>query len=201
MATGGEAWSWREQRVYIRALAPYLFASILLLIAGAAAGVATAAGAPDMTFARREALGEFVSLFAGLPTPLLALAILLNNAVKTLVVIVSGVLAGVPPLVFLLINGYVLGIVFLDTLYTKGLWAFVVAIAPHGVLELPAVLLGTSIGLKMGTLAIRKFVRKENIECSAHLARGLWFFASVIFPLLVASALIEAFVTAPLSGK
>jgi stage II sporulation protein M len=201
MANEGQAWSWRAQREYIRELAPYLLASTGLLIAGALLGVAIAARAPDISGARREALGEFVGFFAALPTPLLALAIFLNNAVKTLVVILAGVLAGILPLVFLLINGYVLGIVFHATLQTKGLWAFLIAVVPHGVLELPAVLLGTSIGLMMGARAIRRFIKKENIEISPQLARGVRFFATVIVPLLVVSALIEAFITAPLSGK
>ncbi|HEY1373814.1 MAG TPA: stage II sporulation protein M [Candidatus Binatia bacterium] len=201
MAIEGQARSWREQRNYIRELAPYLLASVVLLLAGAVVGVAMAERAPDISSMRREALSEFVSLFRGLPAPLLALAIFLNNAVKTLVVIVAGVFAGILPLVFLLINGYVLGIVFHATVHTEGLWAFVVAVAPHGVLELPAVLLGTSIGLMMGAAAIRKFIRKQNIELSSQLARGMRFFATVIVPLLVVSALIEAFITAPLSGK
>jgi stage II sporulation protein M len=201
MANGGQAWAWREQRQYIRELSPYLLASIGLLIAGALLGVAIAVRAPDISSARREALGEFAGFFTGLPTPLLALAIFLNNAVKTLVVILAGVFAGILPLVFLLINGFVLGIVFHAMLHTKGLWAFIVAVAPHGVLELPAVLLGTSIGLMMGMHAIRRFIKKERIEISPQLARGVRFFATVILPLLVVSALIEAFITAPLSGK
>ncbi|HEY1269438.1 MAG TPA: stage II sporulation protein M [Candidatus Binatia bacterium] len=201
MEIEGQARSWREQRDYIRELAPYLLASVALLLAGALAGVAMAERAPDISSMRREALSEFVSLFKGLPAPLLALAIFLNNAVKTLVVIVAGVFAGILPLVFLLINGYVLGIVFHATVHTEGLWAFVAAVAPHGVLELPAVLLGTSIGLMMGAGAIRKFIKKENIELSSQLARGMRFFVTVIVPLLVVSALIEAFITAPLSGK
>ena len=201
MANEGQAWSWREQREYIRELAPYLLASIGLLIAGALVGVAIAARAPDISTLRREALSDFASFFTGLPTPLLALAIFLNNAVKTLVVILAGVFAGILPVVFLLINGFVLGIVFHAMLHTKGLWAFIVAVAPHGVLELPAVLLGTSIGLMMGARAIRRFIKKERIEISAQLLRGVRFFATVILPLLVVSALIEAFITAPLSGK
>src|SRR5581483_3047856 len=201
MAIEGQARLWREQRDYIRELTRYLVASVVLLLAGALIGVAMAEREPDISSMRQEALSEFVSLFKGLPAPLLALAIFLNNAVKTLVVIVAGVFAGILPLIFLLINGYVVGIVFHATVHTEGLWTFVAAVAPHGVLELPAVLLGTSIGLMMGARAVRKFIKKENIELSSQLARGMRFFATVIVPLLVVSALIEAFITAPLSGK
>src|SRR5436190_13590776 len=201
MANEGHAWSWREQRLYLRDIAPYLLASLGLLLAGAPAGYASSARSPDFSSARREALGEFASLFIGLPRPFLALAIFLNNALKTFIVIVTGRLAGVLPLVFLLINGYVLGIVFYATLQTKGLWSFVVAIVPHGALELPAVLLGTGIGLMLGARAIARFIKKNAFDLSAEMARGLRFFLAVIVPLLIASALIEAFVTASLAGK
>jgi len=201
MENHGDAWSWRRHGLYLRELKPYLIASVALLIAGAIAGIVTSSGSPDATSARREALGEFASWFVGLPRPLLALAIFVNNALKTLIVIVTGRLAGILPLVFLLINGYVLGIVFYSTYHTKGLWAFLIAIAPHGVLELPAVLFGTAIGLKLGAAAIARFIKKDGINISAEMMRGFAFFVVVILPLLTVSALIEAFVTATLTGK
>jgi uncharacterized membrane protein SpoIIM required for sporulation len=69
------------------------------------------------------------------------------------------------------------------------------------VLELPAVLLGTAIGLKLGTRAITRFIKKDGFDLSAELARGLRFFFAVIIPLLTVSALIEAFITAALAAK
>ncbi|HTM07500.1 MAG TPA: stage II sporulation protein M [Verrucomicrobiae bacterium] len=201
MTNERHAWSWREHRHYLRELTPYLLTSVGLLLAAALVGVATSTQFAGFSTARREALGEFASLFVGLPRPLLALAIFFNNALKTLIVILTGRLAGILPLIFLLINGYVLGIVFYATFHSKGLWSFLLAIAPHGVLELPAVLLGTAIGLKLGTRAITRFIKKDGFDLSAELARGLRFFFAVIIPLLTVSALIEAFITAALAGK
>ena len=201
MSNEGTAWSWREQGRYFHDIAPYLLASSALLLAAAFAGFAWTAHSSDFFAARREALGEFASLFVGLPRPLLALAIFVNNALKTLIVIVAGRLAGLLPVVFLLINGYVLGVVFYATVHTKGLWSFIVAIVPHGALELPAVLLGTGIGLMLGARAIARFLKKDNVDLSAEMARGLRFFLAVIVPLLIASALIEAFVTASLAAS
>lgn len=202
MESEPSAWSVEEQRRFWRELRPYFLASVALLAAGAAAGLATAAYAPDFSLERREALGEFVRSFLGLSKPRLALAIFLNNALKTLLALVAGVLAGVLPLVLLLVNGYILGLVFHNTVETKGLLAFVLAIAPHGVLELPAVLLGASIGLMLGARAIRRMLGKgEAAGLSRELGRGLRFYIVGIAPMLVAAALIEAFVTAALAGK
>src|SRR5574342_859716 len=114
--TGSMPWSWREQRRYLQEIAPYFVASVALLATASALGFATSEYAPELSRERRETMREFVSLFTGLPKPYLALAIFLNNALKTLLVIVAGTLGGVPPLVFLLVNGYVLGMVLHSTM-------------------------------------------------------------------------------------
>ena len=195
------AWSAAERRRFLTELRPYFLASVLLLAAGAAAGLATAAYAPDFSLARRETLGEFVRSFAGLSKPYLALAIFLNNAVKTLLALVAGVLAGVPPLVLLLINGYVLGLVLHATVESRGLLSFVLAIAPHGILELPAVLLGASIGLMLGARALKRVFGKAAPGLAGDLGRGLRFFTAVIVPMLVLAALIETYFTALVASK
>jgi stage II sporulation protein M len=194
-ASGARPWSWGEQRRYFRELRPYLFASIALMIAGALGGAATSAYAPEFSSAGRETLHRFVRLFAGLAKPNLALAIFLNNGVKTLLVIVVGTLGGILPLVFLLVNGYVLGILADDAMRSGRLPIFILSIAPHGAFEIPTVLLGTSVGLKLGARAIRRAFGKPDGTVTGELARALRFFITVIAPLLFVAALIEAFIT------
>jgi uncharacterized membrane protein SpoIIM required for sporulation len=50
----------------------------------------------------------------------------------------------------------------------------------------------------IGNLATRKFFRKADLNLGAELASGLRFFLSVIVPLLLVAALVEAFVTSAL---
>jgi stage II sporulation protein M len=194
------AWSAEQQRSYLRDLKPYIIASVLLILAGAVIGFATSTYVPKVAAARNETLREFSRLFLGLPKPLLAVAIFLNNSAKTLAMILLGTFAGLVPLIFLLVNGYVLGLVFHASLESRGALAFLLAIAPHGVFELPAILLGTSVGLRLGAKAIKRFLGKDE-KRGGELACGLRFFAAVILPLLFVAALIEAFVTASVSGK
>jgi len=125
----------------------------------------------------------------------LAAAIFLNNGLKTLAVIVVGTLGGILPLVFLLVNGYVLGIVLDVTIRSEGALAAFLAVAPHGALELPAILLGTSIGLMVGVRAVKRLFGKGERTIPDELARALRFFLIIIVPLLLLSAFIEAFIT------
>jgi len=194
-------WSRPEQANYFRELKPFMVASVLLIVAGAIFGIVSSMYFPEIAGARSEAIKEFSRLFLGLSKPYLALAIFLNNALKTLAVIVLGIFAGLLPLVFLLVNGYVLGLVLHVSLQSKGLSVFFLAVAPHGVFELPAILLGTSIGLMLGALSLRRFFGKGEGSLGNDLARGLRFFVTVIVPMLLLAALIEAFVTSALASK
>jgi stage II sporulation protein M len=194
-------WSRPEQGNYFRELKPYMVASVLLIVAGAIFGIVSSMHFPEIAGARSEALKEFSRLFLGLSKPYLALAIFLNNSLKTLVVIVLGIFAGLLPLVFLLVNGYVLGLVSYASLQSKGLSVFFLAVAPHGLFELPAILLGTSIGLMLGARAIQQMLGSEERALGREVARGLRFFFIVIVPMLLLAALIEAFVSSALASK
>ena len=138
-------------------------------------------------------------MFRGLPRLQLAAAIFINNALKALFVITFGALAGVVPVLFLLVNGVTLGLVMYSSILSRGVWASLLAILPHGVLELPAVLLGTAIGLMLGKHAIRRLLGAAETTLSSELGRALRFFLSVIVPLLLVAALIETFISAVLA--
>jgi stage II sporulation protein M len=194
-------WSWQEQARVLREIGPYFVASVVLLAGGVLYGVGTAAVAPEMAGAGMEALREFGGMFLGLPKSRLALAIFLNNAVKTLLAIALGVFGGLLPLIFLLVNGYVIGLVLHFSIGSDGAWTAFLAIAPHGIFELPAILLGTSVGLRLGFRALKRLLGKGEMALTAELARGLRFFLVVIAPLLLLSAFIEAFVTAALVSR
>jgi stage II sporulation protein M len=198
---GWRMWSRQEQSHYFRELIPYLVASVLLILAGAGLGILSSTATPKLSSARAEVLGDFAKLFLELPKPYLALAIFLNNGLKTLAVIIIGPLAGVLPLIFLLVNGYVLGFVLHMAVQSEGLLAAVVSIVPHGILELPAILLGTSIGLMLGVEGLKRLFGKGKNTLSAELGRGVRFFLVIILPLLLLSAFIEAFITSVAVSK
>ena len=183
---------------YLRRLRLYLGSSVVLLSAGVVLGVLAIPYAPDLAHRFGESVGGFVQLFRELPKPQLALAIFLNNTLKTFLVVIGGVLLGVVPVIFLLVNGGALGFVLYLSIQHRGVFDSLVAILPHGVLELPAVLMGTSLGLLIGATAIRRIFGNTALALRTELALALRFFVSVIIPLLAAAALVESFVTSAL---
>jgi len=189
-----------ERRAYLRELRPYLIASILFFAVGAIIGAAVASRLPGLADHFGDSVTGFLKTFRGLPKPQLAAAIFLNNSVKTLAAILLGLAIGIVPAVFLVVNGVVLGVVFFLSSHSRGVWPSLVSILPHGVLELAAVFLGTAIGLMLGNFVLKRLLRKSDAKIGAELGRALRFFSIVIVPMLLAAALIEAFVTTVMIG-
>ncbi|HEY3167373.1 MAG TPA: stage II sporulation protein M, partial [Candidatus Binatia bacterium] len=140
----------------------------------------------------------FVKIFRGLSKFELAAAIFLNNALKTLLEILLGSLFGIIPLVFLLANGIALGVVFSLSAQSRGPWLSLLSILPHGILELPAVFLGASIGLMVGSHVLKRLFGRAETTLGGELVRGFRFFCTVILPMLLIAALVEAFLTSAL---
>jgi stage II sporulation protein M len=191
--------SLQEAIQYLKALRPYMAASITLLALGGVLGALAIPYAPDIAQNINQSVTGFVKLFRELPKPQLALAIFLNNALKTLVVIVGGTLFGLVPVIFLFVNGAALGFVLYLSIGQRGFYQSLLAILPHGVLELPAVLLGTSIGLMLGGYVVKKLSGAAETKIGRELVRAMKFFLTAIVPLLAIAALVEAYVTAALT--
>jgi stage II sporulation protein M len=187
-----------ERRAYLRQLMPYLRGSLTLFTLGIVLGVAAVYQAPALVDPFVETLANFIKTFTGMPQWKLAIAIFLNNSLKTLMAILLGTVLGIMPVLFLLANGIALGLAFSLSLQARGLWASLVSIVPHGVFELPAVFLGTSIGLMLGIRSMRRLLGRPDTMVNAGLSHGLKYYFTVILPLLALAALVEAFVTAAL---
>ncbi len=189
-----------ERRAYFRELRPFLISSLIFFVIGLAFGVAIASRYPGLADHFGDSITGFLKTFRGLPKPQLAVAIFLNNTVKTLAAILLGLAVGIVPALFLIVNGVVLGVVFFLSSHSRGIWPSLLGILPHGVIELAAVFLGTAIGLMLGDHVLKRILQKSEAKIKTELARAMRFFAIVIVPMLLIAALIEAFVTTAIIG-
>lgn len=188
----------QQRRAYLTRLLPYLSGSLTLFTLGIVAGAVAVRQIPGLADHFVETLASFVKTFAGMPPWKLASAIFLNNALKTLMAILLGTVLGFVPVLFLLVNGMALGVAISLSIQARGLWASLVSIVPHGVFELPAVFLGTSIGLMLGIHSMRRLIGRSDTTIRVELGNGLRYYFTVILPLLLLAASVEAFVTAVL---
>ncbi|HLN87978.1 MAG TPA: stage II sporulation protein M [Candidatus Limnocylindrales bacterium] len=190
-----------EIRSYLHRLRPYLVASIFLFGIGLVIGLMIVNRFPQMAETFESSLASFIKVFRGLPKFKLAGAIFVNNTVKTLAMILLGALLGVVPAFFLIVNGAALGMVLSLSGQTRGIWVSLLSVLPHGILELPAVFLGTAIGIMLGTSIARKLFARSTSKIGTELGHALKFFCSVIVPLLLVAAIVEAYVTPALASR
>ena len=122
------------------------------------------------------------------------LVIFLNNALKSLLAIVLGIVFGIIPVIFVGGNGLLLGVVANQISSEKGALFVLAAILPHGIIEIPMILISSGLGLRLGSLMYGSIMGKET-DIRYELVQSLRIYMRIIMPLLFVSAAIETFVT------
>jgi stage II sporulation protein M len=92
----------------------------------------------------------------------LVLIIFINNAIKALGLVFLGILLGLPPILFIGLNGFILGGLG-SALESANGWTYVIAsFVPHGVIEIPVILLATALGFTVGMESLKWLARRES---------------------------------------
>ncbi|WP_337035764.1 stage II sporulation protein M [Paenibacillus illinoisensis] len=129
--------------------------------------------------------------------------IFFNNAIKSVLVIYAGIFFGILPVIFLVINGMVIGfLVHITTDNGASLFDIVVkGLLPHGIIEIPVIIIACAFGLKFGGLASRSLIelgsaKRQGLgkQWESFLKRTLTASCWVIILLFIA-AIIESTIT------
>ena len=126
--------------------------------------------------------------------------ILLNNSVKSFAVLLSGILFGLTPLIAVAANGYILGVAYLLTSGEVGYVQAAKAVLPHGVLEIPAVILTAGYGLWLGVSFAKRIRWRNLVGFGDQVIHAIRMYFKVAFPLFILAALIETFLIFSLGG-
>lgn len=126
--------------------------------------------------------------------------IFLNNGFVIFLTIAFSVVFGVSPILSLVLNGAILGIVAFVSVGTISLGKFFLGVVPHGIIELPAMAVGCAIGLRIGKSVFDKIFKRKIVGIKSEISLGLNFFLKVLLPLLALAAIIEAFITTKMVG-
>ena len=169
----------------------FLFASLLFLISF----VIGYAVSPLADFSQIEGnLDDVVSMISELSPLEIAIFIFLNNSVKSVLVIILSPLLGIFTIFFLVFNGFLIGLVIYDALTVTSLLVVSSAIIPHGIIELPIIILAGSIGLKIGNESLKRIYRDDSYLVD-YFKFGLRISISKIVPGLLIAAILESFLT------
>ncbi len=147
-----------------------------------------------------EQLAQLMAPIGLLSPPLVMAVIFLNNSIKALVVIILGYSLGLVPFFFLVVNGLIIGLVVASFSGIVGSWTVVLALLPHGIIELPALLLAAALGFRVGAAVLNRILGREG-RPGRELKHGLAVYAKVIVPALFIASAIETFVTPLIMGR
>ena len=121
--------------------------------------------------------------------PMTALVIFLNNVAKSLLSILLGITI-IVPLFMLYINGYIIGSVFK---YVPLHYALL-GILPHGIIELPAFITASALGINIGLTLLAKLILRKKYSLKSTYKSSLKTFKIIAIALLIA-AFIETYIT------
>ncbi len=127
------------------------------------------------------------------------LFVFLNNGFTLFLVLVLGVIFGIFPLLVLFANGAVFGVLGFFAKDTISWSKFFLGTLPHGIIEIPVIILACAIGLKIGKAFLKSITEKQG-NTKKEFFSALKFFLKILLPLLALSAAIEIFITAKLLG-
>lgn len=110
-----------------------------------------------------------------------------NNVIVAFFGVVLGTFFGIFPFVNSIINGFVLGYAARIATNEVGIWVLW-RLFPHGIFELPALVISLALGLKISTFIVQKNKSKAFQE---YFWKGMKVFILIVVPLLVIAAIIE----------
>ncbi len=138
---------------------------------------------------------SFEGLLSNIPDPTestsweMFLAILYNNVFASFVFVASGALFGLPPLMYMVLNGFVVGYVSYNAAQIQGIGFVFATLLPHGVIELPTIIFCGAMGLGLGYKMLHKMMRRDGLQ--KYVVESVLIFIKRVIPLLVLAAGIE----------
>jgi len=178
--------------IFDRTIKPYILILSSIFVASFLAGTL----APDSV--RNEVTKAFQLIadsYRGIAGGTLFFYILFNNVMASILILVSGVLIGIVPILAMGSNGFILGVFYRHTAEVTGYSKAGLRVLPHGIFEIPALLIAASYGLWLGVMVIRRVQGKEGFPLRYHIGYASRQYLAVVFPLLIVAAAIETALT------
>jgi len=125
--------------------------------------------------------------------PFIFVYIIVNNVSKSFIWMLLGIALGILPLLFVMINGFFVGWISYTTSIKKGFFFTVAALLPHGVVEIPAILLSMAAGIGLGVKLVKSLRKQGSLKQELRSALSLYIFR--IVPSLVLAAVLEVTLT------
>ena len=113
--------------------------------------------------------------------------ILINNIKTSFLGVLLGIILGIVPILNTIVNGYVLGFIGRKSVEIAGP-SILIRLLPHGIFEIPALILSLALGLKLSGWVLAKDKKYYLLHT---IKNSLKVFIFIILPLLIIAGIIE----------
>lgn len=114
------------------------------------------------------------------------------NLFRAFLVFISGFLFFLFPFFAPFFNGYLLGMIL--AIFPLSVSKLIISILPHGIFELPALFLSSSLGAKAGSLILKKILKKQ-VVLTREIKSLFIIFLKTVPALLFFAAILEILVS------
>ena len=186
----------KEHRSFLLAASALFFGS---LAAGVLLGRLMPETATSLLERLMQPLGELAESLRNKPLYLRAAYIFFNNARVMIMVIVGAYLGGLIPPLVLVANGFLIGLFGSSPVLTGGigLAGFLVALVPHGIFEIPAILLSGMLGLRIAK-ELWSGILGRPTETLGRVSKQVLGISPMLVLLLLIAAFLEIYVSSRL---
>ena len=183
----------KDDLAYLKSIRIFIGLSVFIFGLTAVMGYFAAAVDPDMASNWTKEL-EMLKWILDQPPILIMIIIFLKNLLASAMAMLLGLGLGLIPLLVVTSNGFLLGIVGYAAVQKVGILFLAAGILPHGIIELPVVLISIAIGFRLGYL-LALTLAKEKADLSGEIRMAIHFLGRIVAPLLFLAAAIETFIT------
>lgn len=173
----------------------WLFIAIFLFGIGLASGLATPTSITSLLAEDVAALEEMADLLASLPQSTVFVLILVKNVSVVLMSFALSPIFYLVPVITLTLNGWIIGLVSTAVVQEKSLGFLLAGLLPHGIFELPALIMGEAVAFSFGTAVMLAVFKKEKRELLLPNLKQNLKYLIIACALFVPAAIIETYVT------
>jgi len=170
------------------------FIALLLFGIGLALGLATPPSIANLMSEDIAMLKELSRILVPF-TVLTAILIFIKNALALVISFVLSPILCLAPILSLIVNGWLLIFISGSVIQEKSLGFVLAGLLPHGIFEIPALIIGQAAALSFGAMAILALFSKGKRNLLFSNLRWSLRYLLVALALLLPAAIIETYIT------
>lgn len=171
----------------------WLLIAAFLFSLGLVLGLSTPPSSSGLLPENVTALEKFAEFLEPLPQPTVLVIIFVKNVSALLLSFALSPIFCLVPVVALVFNGWLLGIVSTAVIEEQSLGYLLAGLLPHGIFELPAFIMGEAVALSFGATALLTLFKKEGKSLLRHTLRQNLRYLGLALLLLLPAAVIETY--------